>query len=137
MAKYIATFADKNDKVCNTYEEALQQKGFREIYIAPDGNKKWRDGHPVDGQLCFVLDWGEPVRAKYTAVGTAGFYVFPGYENTCRSVHKTDGWLPMDWFRYVQPDDEEMRRWQEEDEYGDADDYGDLGPVDCCGNYVL
>ena len=129
MAKYIATFADKFDVICNTYDEAVKQKGFREIYLAPDAEKKWRSGHPVHPMKCFVLWNGKPFRAEWCPLGTNGIYVLLGL-NTYKSVHKTSGWLPMEWFRSCPADDEAMYQWQQEDEYGDRDyDYGDPNEI--------
>ena len=127
MAKYIVTFADKFDVICDTYNEAVAQKGFREIYLAPDTEKKWLLGHPAHPTKCFVLHNGEPVRAEWMPLGTNGIYWFLGYGETMKAVHKTSGWLPMEWFRSCPPDDEDMRQWQEEDEYGDREDYYDYG----------
>ena len=120
MSLFIATFKDRNDMICKTYEEAISQKGWRWCYLAPDKNAKWREGHPEAGE-CYVLHLGEPVRAEY--MPDLNCYKFVGYGNNLKSVHKTDGWLPMDWFRYVTADCEEMQHWQDEDEYGDGPDY--------------
>ena len=130
MAKYVVVNPKAYDKVCDTYTEAQEfayaQKGNWSIYCAPDKNKAWRHGHPVSGE-CWVLHMGEPVRARYVQFETKqdkcindGMYRFVGYNNVLQYVDKTDGWLPLDWFRYFEADDEAMQYWQMEDEYADS-----------------
>lgn len=137
MALYVVTFyKPRHDEICETMDAARQvawdsHDPFWSIYLAPDKDKKWRTGYPADGATVWVLLNNKPQRMQYHSIGTAGVYRFCDHLDTDTrefvSVHKTDGWLPLEWFRDVAADDEDMRQWQEEDEYGDRGDYCDYG----------
>ena len=117
MAFYVVSFADKHDKVCKTYTEALGQKGWTQIYCAPD--RCWQPGHPEKEGEYWVCHYGEPVRAKYVPCGTGGFYLFLGYGNCAKSTWKCDGWLPMDWLTNIAPVDEAEDYLSQPDDSGD------------------
>lgn len=131
MAKYVVTFPGCHDKVCDTYADAVTQKGFKEIYCAPDGEKKWRSTWPNAECDCWAWYMGKPYRTHFVPrYGNGAFYFKDHLETDTREflpAARVTGWLPMDWFRSIAPDDEDMRRWQLEDEFGDRGDDYDYG----------
>ena len=116
MAKYVVTKRNGGaDVVCNSRDEALHVEGYESIYCAPDAEKTWTKypAAPID-MNCFVLYMGIPVRAK-SCYGISGhIYELTGMNN--KMVFERLPWLPLDWYRYVPADDEDMYYWQQEDE---------------------
>jgi hypothetical protein len=119
MAKYVVTFNNGTvDIICSSYESAvnLNIEGWCSIYCAPDKTKKWRAMATIPENIeVWIKFFDMPQRA--TRHGKE--IVLSDIAGTHYPLNLFDGWLPMDWFRYVKPDDAAMAWWQQEDEYGD------------------
>ena len=122
MSKFVLQANGLDDQVFDTHAEAekaawLSHDPFWVIRCAPDQNVEWRTGHGYG--KCWVLYHGIPVWAKWMPIGTAGIYELIGLGKKLVSVHKTDGWLPEDWFMFYPADNDDMRRFQVNTEYAD------------------
>ena len=115
MAKYVVTFQNgMADIICNSYEGArnLNIKGWQYIYCAPDKDKEWLEMETIPrNHEVWVNFFHMPQRAKM--IGNE--ITFSDIPDTHYPLDLFEGWLPLDWFRYFEPDNEDMRYWQDRD----------------------
>jgi hypothetical protein len=118
MASYVVTFNNGTvDIVFSSYDSArnIDIPGKKYIYCAPDKYKLW---HSIKTMPKNKEVWCLFFESPQRVIREDNTIKFMDKPNNKYPLNIIDGWLPLEWFRYVEPDDNDMRYWQMEDEYG-------------------